>query len=132
MSALFVETSALLRLVLREKGAAEVEERISKASRLLASRLIKVEAERALIRVALDRPEIEGMLPVVEGDLRGIWAKMDFFEISVSVCDLAGRISPRSSLRTLDAIHLATYLRARELYPDAKMLSFDDRILAQI
>jgi predicted nucleic acid-binding protein len=132
LNVIFLETSALLRLILGEKGADEIEKRIAKAERLLASRLIRVEAERALIRIGLARPEVQRSIPALERELRGIWAKIHFFEISEAICEHAGRIAPRSHLRTLDAIHLATYQRARKLHPEVEILSFDQRLMAEL
>jgi len=64
--------------------------------------------------------------------LNRFWPKLDFIEISKDICDLAARIAPAARLRTLDAIHLATYHHVRELVPTLAMLSFDDRILEQV
>ena len=37
-----------------------------------------------------------------------------------------------SRLRTLDAIHLATYYRVKELDPMIEMLTFDERIRGEV
>jgi len=60
--------------------------------------------------------------------LKRLWPVIDFLEITAETCDRAGRIAPRSRLRSLDAIHLATFLRARELDSRIEILTFDERI----
>lgn len=48
------------------------------------------------------------------------------------ICEHAGRVAPASRLRTLEAIHLATYVRARALSGDVEMLSYGDRLLTAL
>ena len=68
----------------------------------------------------------------LERELKRLWPKIDFIEVSRDICDLAGRLAPRSRLRSLDAIHLATYFRAKELDPAMEILTFDERIKQEI
>ena len=128
MTAIFLETSALLRMLFDEEGGDLVSERLQNAERTVASRLIRVEAERVLIRLSLDRPRNQARVLELERELRRLWPKMDFIEVTREICDLAGRIAPRSRLRSLDAIHLATYFRVKELDPDIELLTFDQSI----
>jgi hypothetical protein len=128
VTAIFLETSALLRMLFDEEGGDLVSERLQNAERTVASRLIRVEAERVLIRLSLDRPRNQAHVLELERELRRLWPKMDFIEVTREICDLAGRIAPRSRLRSLDAIHLATYFRVKELDPDIELLTFDQRI----
>lgn len=128
MTAIFLETSALLRMLFDEEGGDLVSERLQNAERTVASRLIRVEAERVLIRLSLDRPRNQARVLELERELRRLWPKMDFIEVTREICDLAGRIAPRSRLRSMDAIHLATYFRVKELDPDIELLTFDQRI----
>ena len=128
MTAIFLETSALLRMLFDEEGGDLVSERLQNAERTVASRLIRVEAERVLIHLSLDRPRNQAQVLELERELRRLWPKMDFIEVTREICDLAGRIAPRSRLRSLDAIHLATYFRVKELDPDIELLTFDQRI----
>jgi predicted nucleic acid-binding protein len=129
---LYLESSALLRLVLNQDGAPEVARRISEASEVLGSRLVKVEGERALLRMALDHPEQSRNLPALQARLAEVCSQMEFLEMTREVCDLAGRIAPGSRLRSLDAIHLATFEMLRRLDPSAEMLTFDERVRALV
>ena len=132
MSAVFLETSALLRMLFGEEGGDLVAKRLQEADRAVASRLIRVEAERALIRISLDQPGSHAPLLELERELKRLWPKIDFIEVTREICDRAGRIAPRSRLRSLDAIHLATYFRTRELDPKIEILTFDQRIKKEI
>jgi len=128
----FLETSALLRMHFGEEGGDIVVRRLQGADRVIASRLIRVEAERALLRLSLDQPRKHRQLLELERELKHFWPKVDFIEVTCEICDLAGRVAPRSRLRTLDAIHLATYLRAKELDPQIEILTFDERIRREV
>jgi predicted nucleic acid-binding protein len=115
-----------------EEGGAPVSERLKNAERAVASRLVRVEVERVLIRLSLDQPKSLKQVVELERELKHFWPKIDFIEMTRDICDLAGRIAPRSRLRSLDAIHLATYFRMRELDPNIEMLTFDERIMREV
>lgn len=132
MSAVFLETSALLRMLFQEEGSDIVVKRLSASERVICSRLIRVEAERALIRLSLNYSRSHKLMAKLQHELRLFWPKVDFIEITREICDRAGRIAPGSRLRTLDAIHLATYYRVKELDPMIEMLTFDDRIRGEV
>jgi predicted nucleic acid-binding protein len=68
----------------------------------------------------------------IEQELKRLWPKKDFIEITREICNLAGRIAPRSRLRSRDAIHLATYFRTKELDPKVEILTFDERIRHEV
>jgi len=128
----FLETSALLRMLFHEKGGEAVSKHLRESGRVIASRLLRVEAERVVLRFSLERPEHERLQMQLERELKLFWPHLDFIEVTRDICDLAGRIAPRSRLRSLDAIHLATYYRVQELDPSTKMLSFDQRIKDEV
>jgi len=119
-------------LVLNQDGAAEVARRISRASQVLSSRLVRVEAERALLRMVLDQPDQSRNLPTLQARLAEVCSQMEFLEMAGEVCDLAGRIAPGSRLRSLDAIHLATFEILRRLDPSAEIVTYDERLKAAL
>jgi predicted nucleic acid-binding protein len=125
----FLETSALLRLLLGEPGGDEVRRKLASAGRILASRLLRVESERALLRAVIEEPTLQASLPSLGRELRAVWPNVDMLEMTREICESAGRIAPGSRLRTLDAIHLATFNRVKEIAPEATMLTFDQRLL---
>ncbi|MBM4378325.1 MAG: type II toxin-antitoxin system VapC family toxin [Deltaproteobacteria bacterium] len=130
MKPLFLDTSAVLKVLFNEPGAEDVAARMQAAPRLLASRLVRIEAERAIHRLVQRRPEAERARPLLEHALRELWPQVDMWDLSEDICALAGRIAPGSHLPSLDAIHLATWQRAREHHADLELLTFDARLLA--
>jgi predicted nucleic acid-binding protein len=44
------------------------------------------------------------------------------------VCRLAAEVAPGQRLRTLDALHLATYVLARERIAGLELLTADERL----
>ena len=119
-------------MLLDEPGGADVAEEIRAAERVVASRLVRVEAERVLLRLAVDRPEVERSSPELARGLRDLWTRMDMLEITDGVCALAGRIAPASRLRTLETIHLATFHELRRVEPGLRMLTFDERLQREL
>lgn len=110
----YVDTSALARLVLVEPGSAEMARWHVESERLVTSRVGIVEMRRVAARHVHDAAHLEFVLRSVET-----------FELDAAVAHVAASVGP-SSLRTLDAIHLATALAlAPEL--DA-FVTFDDRL----
>jgi uncharacterized protein len=132
MSAVFLETSALLRMLFQEDGGDIIVKRLRSSERVISSRLIRVEAERALIHLSLNYSKSHMLIAKLQHELRLFWPKVDFIEITREICDRAGRIAPGSTLRTLQAIHLATYYRVKELDPMIEMLTFDERIRGEV
>ncbi len=128
MSAVFLETSALGRALFGEKGGAEVNEALRRANRIVASRLLKVEIERAIMRQVIDDADFEKQLSKIEAEAGKLWARVNFIEITRDICERAGKMAPRSRLRTLDAIHLATFRLVQKADPAVELLTFDERL----
>jgi len=77
-------------------------------------------------------PNAEGEISRARGELAEIWPGIDFLDLSDRICEVARRIAPSSRLRSLDAIHLASFVQAREADPELELLTFDDRLRAAI
>jgi predicted nucleic acid-binding protein len=126
----YLDTSAVLRAVLESGLSADVEERLGEARFLLTSRLSLVESARAFARLRADGVP-ETTLADAMHEANSIWARCTIWELTPAVCSLAAQLSPRASLRTLDALHLATFLLARrELGRDVSLLTADARLEA--
>lgn len=128
--ALYLDTSAVLRAVLESGTTPEVEERIRRADRLFTSRLSLVEAARAFQRLRTDGILSEEALADAARTVDRLWARCHIMELSPEVCALASTVSPGTGLRTLDALHLATYLSARHRVGDVELLTVDQRMMA--
>ncbi len=127
-STLYVDTSAILRTTLERGQTPEIEKRVGDADGLVTSRLSLVEAARALLRVR--RREETSELPVaqIERDIETLFNRCELWELSEQVCDLAARVAPGQNLRTLDALHLATFLLARQQIENLELLTTDQRL----
>lgn len=121
----YLDTSALLRLVLREPGALES---LRQAERLVSSELIAVEAHRTL-----DRLRLQGALTTEEAASRSMvvsdWLEaVDLVLVRAPVLSLAGEPLP-VPLGTLDAIHLATVRAWRDRFGETLSVATHDTAL---
>ncbi len=106
----YLDSSALLRLVLREPGALE---QLRAAEALVSSELLAVECPRTI-----DRLRLQGALSLEEAvarrDAVAEWLEaVDLVLLQRSVLSRASEPLP-TPLGTLDALHLATALLWRE------------------
>ena len=122
----YLDTSALLRLVLREPGALE---QLRSCEALVSSEIIAVESLRTI-----DRLRLQGALSVEEAASRR-GTVTDWLE-AVDLVLLQRPILSRASepfpipLGTLDALHLATALVWRDRMRQGLVMATHDRDLA--
>jgi predicted nucleic acid-binding protein len=129
---LYVDTSAVLRAVLDRGVTRDVDAKLGAAQFLITSRLSLVESGRALARLRHDGVA-ESKLADAAREIDAIWARCTVWEVSAAVCDLAATVAPSSTLRSLDALHLATYLLARRrIGGDIELLTTDTRLAAAV
>jgi predicted nucleic acid-binding protein len=129
MSAIYLESSALLCWLLHEEGEERVRSVVDEAQSVCTSALTYAEVGRALVRqehdgtlLAADRQGLCGVLAKVR---RG-WMTLGVTE---EILNRLSRPFPVEPLRALDAIHLATALELAQALRDLKVLSLDRRIL---
>ena len=72
----------------------------------------------------------ESQLADARRELDALWRHCELWEISADVCDMASLLAPDRPLRTLDALHLATFLLARGRIERLEMLTADKRLEA--
>lgn len=103
------------------------------AEALITSRLSLVETSRALIR-AQDIGRITELQHTdLERMIEDIWSRCHAWEMTRAICERARNVAPRSGLRTLHAIHLATFLEARRLLgSQVELLATDERLLRAV
>jgi predicted nucleic acid-binding protein len=114
---IYLDTSAFAKLIRgeRETSALEAFLRERPGAPLVSSALLLVETRRAVLRQAPDQ--------LARTDL--LLTRIDQVEITRAVLEAASRL-PDPTLRSLDAIHLATALQlARDL--DA-LVTYDSRL----
>lgn len=132
MSALYVETSALLAWLFGEENAPAVMDCINSAGRIVTSVLTRLETERSLMRAektglitAADRQKLLGLF-------RRVSASWYYFSISEEVLVRSCGEFPAEPVRSLDAIHLSTALESVQLFQDVDVLSFDRRVAGNL
>ena len=123
----YLDTSALLRLVLRESGSLDKEVRSWEG--LVSSELLAVESLRTL-----DRLRLQGDLSVEEAASRREtvteWLEaVDLVRLQPPILARASEPFP-TPLGTLDALHLATALVWRDRMRQALVVATHDRDLA--
>lgn len=127
-AAVYLDSSAILRAVLEAGMTPAVERKIDEARLLVSSRLSQVECARALLRLREAGGPPAARLADAERELASLWARCELWEITKAVCELACRVAPTKPLRTLDAIHLATFLLARQKIEGLELLTTDRRL----
>jgi len=124
----YAESSAILAWLLGERGAHGVVEELARASLVAASELTFIEVERGLHRATRDGRLNEAERADATALLRQAGETWSVLEIGDEIAARAKRPFPQEPVRTLDAIHLASALAAREGVGPLAVLSLDDRI----
>jgi uncharacterized protein len=127
-SCLYLDTSAVLRAIVESGASPDLEARIARAPALITSRLSLVESSRALHRLRQLGQVSETKLADADRELNAVWARCELWELTASVCERARQVAPAKSLRTLDALHLATFVMARERIGDLELVTADQRL----
>lgn len=116
MRATYLDSSALVKLVVMEPESAALQRYLRRRRPLVASALARTEVLRALL--------LEGEQAVVRG--RAVLGAVELVRVNDGVLHAAGVLLP-ADLRSFDAIHLAT---ARELGTDlGQIVTYDDKML---
>jgi predicted nucleic acid-binding protein len=129
MTAIYIESSAILAWLFGESQSRKVISAMNRAETIITSVLSIVEVERALNRAETSNILAAGQIQTLHGMLERVKASWILMEISEEVRLRAGRQFPIEPIRTLDAIHLATALIFMRTFPDLFILSCDHRIL---
>lgn len=115
MPATYLDSSAIVKLVVEEPESAALRRYLRRKRPLVSSALARTEVLRALL--------LEGDDGVARG--RAVLARLDLLRVNDRVLNAAGTLLP-DDLRSLDAIHLAT---AQQLGSDlARVVTYDERM----
>ena len=128
MTVRYLETSALLCWLFDEPESRTVIKTINDLDLICTSELTRIETLRAIARAFREKlissKQRTTLTHLFDKNLRG-WFRMSIDESVVSGAAVDFPIEP---VRSLDAIHLATALEYKKLYPDIEMITMDDRI----
>lgn len=120
----YIDSSVLLRVVLKERGRLRAWRRITRA---VSSELIKLEClrtvDRARLRFNLTDAEVAAQRAAIIATLRGF----ELASLSRATLERAADPYP-TSLGTLDAIHLTTALLLRRRIPDLAFATHDEAL----
>ena len=125
----YLDSSVVLQAVLERGVAPEIERRVAEADHLVTSRLSLVETARAFGRLRQDGVA-ESLLAGAAHDAETLWSRCAVWELTAEVCELAAVLAARHPRRTVDALHLATFLTARRKLGDVALLTADPRLEA--
>ncbi|MBI5480986.1 MAG: type II toxin-antitoxin system VapC family toxin [Deltaproteobacteria bacterium] len=128
---LYLDTSALVKLYVREAGAARVKTRVGQAPVVATSRVAYPEARAAFARRHHEGALAAADLARIAGDLDRDFGALAVIELAESLARSAGDLAERHALRGFDAIHLASALELGRLVGEPPLfLAFDARLAA--
>ncbi len=117
MTATYLDSSALVKLVVEEPESAALRRYLQRRRPLVSSALARTEVLRAVL--------LEGAEGVARA--REVLSSIELIRVNDRVLDAAGELQP-THVRSLDAIHLTT---AGQLGRDlGRLVTYDDRMLA--
>lgn len=127
---LYAETSAVVAWLLGEPDGSAVGRDIGAGEQIFASELTLVEIDRTLVRLEAAGRLTAAAAAGMRGSLAQAAAAWQILALRPDILDRARRAFPTEPVRTLDAIHLASALAAREAVPGLAFLSLDQRCRA--
>jgi predicted nucleic acid-binding protein len=127
---LYAESSAVLAWLLGEDAGASVRVALAAAETVIASDLTLIECDRVLIRASVMGDITEAQAADRRAYLNAAATGWQVLRIGQEIVERARRPFPGEPIRTLDAIHLASALVARQAIAGTELLSLDDRIRA--
>ncbi|MGQ0703998.1 MAG: type II toxin-antitoxin system VapC family toxin [Gemmatimonadales bacterium] len=125
---LYAESSAIVAWLFDEPEGESVRQLLEQSTHVLTSQLTPLECRRALQRgLALGRLQ-EAQVRDLSAQLARSSSPWIWLAPTSEALERAGNPFPVEPIRTLDALHLASALVARNEQPDIEMLSLDDRV----
>jgi len=127
----YLDTSALVKLYVRERGSAQVWRRVNEAEAVATSVVAYAEARAAFARLLRERPAGAKRHRERVGQLDHDWGSYAVVELSAAVVRNAGDLAEGHGLRGFDAIHLASALWLKSAQPaEVAFVAFDRRLAA--
>ena len=122
----YLDASALVKLVLAERGTDVVEDLWVDAVDVYVSLLGYTEL-RAAVAAAIRGQRVRASdVRALRDRVEAVWDQVIGIDIDDRVVRAAGDLAERHRLRAADAIHLASAIRIRE--PDTAFVAFDARL----
>ena len=118
----------MLSWLLAENSSGTVRTILSEADLVIASDLTLIECDRVLIRAITTKHISEGQVSDRRAMLARVSEHWTVFRVDADIVARARQPFPQEPIRTLDAIHLATAIIARNLVPEIQLLTLDTRV----
>ncbi len=129
-SALYLDTSALIKLYVEEVGADRVEVAVEGAEVVATSVVAYAEARAALARRHREKDFTASEYRVLVSELDASWQGYERLGLTEGLAREAGVLAEEHALRGFDAVHLASALRLAQRFPSSAFLAFDERLSA--
>ena len=107
---LFCDTSALIKLYVRESFTEEMLAAAAAASQLAVCRIAWAEAMAALARRSRESPADADVIETVRHRLQSDWRDYVIMEVTQALVELAGDYADTFALRGYDSVQLASAL----------------------
>ncbi len=127
---LFCDSSALVKLYLREDGSDAVGSQAAASELLAVCRIAWVEVMSALARRLRERPQDAATIATARQRFAADWPRYLCLEVTQELAELAGDYADTFALRAYDSIQLAAAeLARRDLPGELQLACFDARLV---
>lgn len=106
----YLDTSSLVKLYIREDGSSEIIDLVSNASLVLTSIVAYAETRAAFAKQHKSKNLTQKELSRIKAIFDDDWRHYLIIGINEEISHLAGDLAEKHGLRGFDAIHLASYL----------------------
>ncbi len=128
--ALYLDTSALIKLYVEEAGTDRVEAAIDRVEVVATSVVAYAEARAALARRHRENDFTASEYQGIVSELDASWQGYERLGVTEGLAREAGELAEEHALRGFDAVHLASALRLAQRFPSSSFLAFDERLTA--
>ena len=128
----YAETSAILSWLFGEEEAGYAMDALDRANAVVTSALSIIECRRALLRAEAGKLVSAADGSRLLGILTRTFMQWTILEVTPVVRERAGQRFPVEPVRSLDAIHLSSALTLLHVHPDLRVLSVDERLVANL
>lgn len=123
---LYLDTSALVKIYVREPGREVVAEAVKESSKIATAVVSYAEARAAFARLSREESLTEGEHANVVEALNERWRTYEKPSVTENLVRLAGDFAQRYALRGYDSIQLASAFVCHGRDQDLRFLAFDD------
>ena len=128
---LYLDTSALVKLYVREAGSVLVRRATEASEAAATSTVAYAEARAAFARLSRERKVSRRLHRKRVAQLDRDWEHYVVVELTPAVARRSGELAEVHALRGFDAIHLASALWLQSAYaPELAFIAFDRRLMS--